>query len=50
MGTVQFSYGKRGVFRRGKKIKGFGGGVPLYAAQVDLKIDAAMAKKNRFRM
>jgi len=50
MGTMQFSYGERGIFRRGKKIKGLRGGVQWYAAQVSLKIDAAMAKKGRFRM
>jgi len=50
METVQFSYGKREIFRRGKKIKGLRGGVHRYAAQVNLKIDAAMAKKGRFRM
>jgi len=50
MVTAQFSYGKRGIFRRGKKIKGLRGGVHQYATPVSLKISAAMAKKNRFRM
>jgi len=50
MGTAQFSYGKRGISRRGKKIKGLRGGVQRYAKPANLKIDAAMAKKNRFRM
>jgi len=50
MGTTEFSYGKREIFRRGKKIKGLRGGVHRYAAQTSLQIDAAMAKKDRFRM
>jgi len=50
MGTVQFSYWKREIFRRGQEIKGLRGGVHRYAAQANLKIDAAMAKKGRFRM
>ena len=50
MDKAQFSYGKRGIFRRVKEIKGLRGGVHWYAAQVSSKIDAAMAEKNRFRM
>jgi len=46
----QFSDRKRGIFRRGKKIKGLRGGAQRYAAQASLQIDAAMAEKNRFMM
>jgi hypothetical protein len=49
MATGQFPYRKRGIFRRGKEIKGLRGGVHRYAAQANPQIDAAMAKKNRFR-
>jgi hypothetical protein len=49
MATGQFPYRKRGIFRRGKEIKGLRGGVHRYAAQTNPQIDAAMAKKNRFR-
>jgi hypothetical protein len=49
MGTTSFLDWKRGIFRRGKEIKGLRGGVDVYAAQASLKIDAAMAEKNRFR-
>jgi hypothetical protein len=41
---------KRGVFRHGKEIKGLRGGVHGYAAQASPLLDAAKAKKNRFRM
>jgi hypothetical protein len=40
---------KRGIFRRGKEIKGLRGGVHRYAAQASPRIDAATAEKNRFR-
>jgi len=50
METQLFSDGKRGIFHRGKEIKGLCGGVHRYAAQASLKIDAAMTKKDRFRM
>jgi hypothetical protein len=46
----QVSGGKRGIFRRGKEIKGLRGGVRRYAAQASPRIDAATAEKNRFRM
>jgi hypothetical protein len=46
---VRFPYRKRGIFRRGKEIKGLRGGVHWYAAQANPQIDAAMAKKYRFR-
>jgi hypothetical protein len=49
MGTTSFLDWKRGIFRRGKEIKGLRGGVDVYAAHASLKIDAAMAEKNRFR-
>jgi len=50
MGTMPFLYGKRGTFCRCKKIKGLRGGVQRYAKPANLKIDAAMVGKNRFRM
>ena len=49
MDTEQFPNRKRGIFRRGKEIKGLRGGVHRYAAQASLRIDAATAEKNRFR-
>jgi len=49
MDAVQFSIWKRGIFRRGKEIKGWRGGVHRYAAQASPPIDAASAEKNRFR-
>jgi hypothetical protein len=45
-----FSIRKRAIFRHGQEIKGLRGGVYRYAAQVSLKIDAAMAEKGRFLM
>jgi len=50
MRNYQFSIWKRGIFRPGKEIKGLRGGVHGYAAQASPQIDAARAKKNRFRM
>ncbi|SPF44954.1 hypothetical protein SBDP1_520009 [Syntrophobacter sp. SbD1] len=41
---------KGGIFRRGKEIEGLRGGVPVYAAQANPKIDAARAEKDPFRM
>jgi hypothetical protein len=49
MDKVQFPNRKRGIFRRGKDIKGLRGGVHQYVAQARPQIDAAMAEKNRFR-
>jgi hypothetical protein len=49
MDTCQFPFRKRGIFRRGKEIKGLRGGVHQYAAQASPQIDAATAEKNRFR-
>jgi hypothetical protein len=49
MAIGQFPYRKRGIFRRGKEIKGLRGGVRRYAAQANPQIDAGMAKRNRFR-
>jgi hypothetical protein len=46
----QFSERKRAIFRRSKEIKPLGGGVVLYAAQPKVKVDAAMAEKDRFRL
>jgi N-acyl amino acid synthase of PEP-CTERM/exosortase system len=47
--TGGFPGWKRGIFRRGKEIKGLRGGVHRYAAQANPRIDAATAEKNRFR-
>jgi hypothetical protein len=49
MATGRFPYRKRGIFRRVKEIKGLRGGVHRYGAQASPQIDAAMAKKDRFR-
>ena len=38
-----------GIFCPGKEIKALRGGVPLYAAQANTKIDVARAKKHPFR-
>ncbi len=45
-----FQIRKREIFCPGKKIEGLRGGVHRYAAQASLKIDAARAEKDRFRM
>lgn len=45
-----FSIRKRGFFRHGKDVKGLRRGEHRYAAQAIPKIDAAKAKKDRFRM
>jgi hypothetical protein len=50
MRNYLFSIRKRAIFRHGQEIKGLRGGVHRYAAQVNSKIDAAMAGKGRFRM
>jgi hypothetical protein len=50
MDLTRFPIWKRGFFRRGKKIKDLRGGVHRYAAQARLKIAAATAEKDRFRM
>jgi hypothetical protein len=47
--AAEFPSRKRGIFRRGKEIKGLRGGVHRYAAQASPRIDAATAEKNRFR-
>ncbi|MGO8944421.1 MAG: hypothetical protein ACLQJ7_12195 [Syntrophobacteraceae bacterium] len=45
-----FPIRKGGIFRHGKEIEGLRGGVHGYAAQARLKIDAAKAQKDPFRM
>src|SRR5689334_20737041 len=45
-----FPIWKRGIFSSGKEIEGLRGGVRWYVAQAGPKIDAARAKKHRFRM
>jgi hypothetical protein len=49
MSTGLFPNRKRGIFCRGKEIKGLRGGVHRYAAQANPQIDAATAEKDRFR-
>jgi hypothetical protein len=49
MNTDEFPSRERGIFRRGKEIKGLRGGVHRYAAQASPQIDAATAEKDRFR-
>jgi len=48
MGTPWFPRQKRAIFREIKEIKGFRGGVLLYAAQGKPQIDAELAEKRRF--
>jgi hypothetical protein len=50
MGHERFSIRKLGNFCPDKEIKGLRGGVLLYVAQARPMIDAARAKKDRFRM
>ena len=50
MGTLAFSYEKRGIFSKIKKIKRFRGGVVVYAAQASVRIDAEIGEKSRFWM
>jgi len=49
MRNYRFPIRKGGIFRPGKEIKGLRGGVHRYAAQANLKIDAAWAEKDPFR-
>jgi hypothetical protein len=50
MDTAMFSYGKRAIFPKVKEIKRLRGGVVIYAAQVNMRIDAEIGEKGRFRM
>jgi hypothetical protein len=50
MRNCWFPIWKVGIFRPGKEIEGLRGGVHQYAAQTNLKIDAARAEKITFRM
>jgi len=50
MDTVSFSYGKRAIFSKVKKIKRLRGGVVVYAAQASVQIDAEIGEKGRFWM
>ncbi len=47
---MKFSIWKRVVFRKIKEIKDLSGGVVLYAAQSNPRIDAEITEKGRFRM
>jgi hypothetical protein len=49
MRNYRFPIQEGGILRHEKEIEGLRGGVHGYAAQVSLKIDAVMAKKNPFR-
>jgi hypothetical protein len=49
MNIGEFPSWKRGIFRRGKEVKGLRGGVHRYAVQASPRIDAATAEKNRFQ-
>ena len=49
MRHLQFPSRKGGIFRTSKEIEGLRGGVPMYAAQENPKIDAARAEKGPFR-
>jgi len=46
---MQFSIWKRAIFSKIKEIKDLSGGVVLYAAQSNPRIDAEIAEKDRFR-
>jgi len=46
---MQFSIRKRVIFRKIKEIKDLSGGVVLYAAQSNPRIDAEIAEKDCFR-
>jgi hypothetical protein len=50
MRNYWFPIRKRVIFSPGKEIEGLCGGVHRYAAQANTKIDAARAKKDRFRL
>ncbi len=45
----QFSIWKRAIFRKIKEIMDLSGGVDLYAAQSNPRVDAEIAEKGRFR-
>ena len=47
---MQFSYGKRAIFPKVKEIKRLRGGVAVYAAQANVRIDAEIGEKGRFQM
>ncbi len=47
---MQFSIWKRVIFRKVKEIEDLSGGVVLYAAQSNPRIDVEIAEKDRFRM
>ncbi len=46
---MQFSIWKRVIFRKIKETKDLSGGVALYAAQSNPRVDAEIAEKGRFR-
>ncbi len=46
---LQFSIWKRAIFRKVKETKDLSGGVVLYAAQSNSRVDAEIAEKGRFR-
>ncbi len=50
MGLLAFSMPKREIFRKVKENKHLRGGVLLYAAQENVKIEAKIAENGCFRM
>ncbi len=46
---MRFSIRKRTIFRKVKETKDLSGGVVLYAAQSNPRVDAEIAGKGRFR-
>jgi hypothetical protein len=50
MDTVRFSWEKRAILPKVKEIKRLRGGVVVYAAQANVRIDAEMGGRVRFRM